>query len=91
LYVPRKQEGRGLMQLEAAHAVYITKLVEYVNMKEGPLIQVVITHQHTINSAVLQTARRLKTDVERNKKNKEKHSRENKRQTSREVAQTIAT
>ena len=29
LYVPRKQGGRGLMQLEAAHAVEITKLVEY--------------------------------------------------------------
>ena len=28
LYVPRKQGGRGLMQLEAAHAVEITKLVE---------------------------------------------------------------
>ena len=33
LYVPRKQEGRGLMQLEAAHAVDITKLVEYVDRK----------------------------------------------------------
>ena len=31
LYVPRKQGGRGLMQLEAAHAVEITKLVEYVD------------------------------------------------------------
>jgi len=38
LYVPRKQEGRGLMQLEAAHAVEITKLVEYVDRKGGPLI-----------------------------------------------------
>ena len=33
LYVPRKQRGRGLMQLEAAHAVEITKLMEYVNRK----------------------------------------------------------
>ena len=41
LYVPRKQGGRGLMQLEAAHAVEITKLVEYVDKKEDPLIQVV--------------------------------------------------
>ena len=46
LYVPRKQGGRGLMQLEAAHAVKITKLVEYVDRKEDPLIQVVRTHQH---------------------------------------------
>jgi len=28
LYVPRKQEGRGLMQLEAAYVVEITKLLE---------------------------------------------------------------
>ena len=46
LYVPRKQGGRGLMQLEAAHAVEITELAEYVDRKEGPLIQVVRTHQH---------------------------------------------
>ena len=44
LYVPRKQGGRGLMQLETAHAVEITKLVEYVDRKLGPLIQVVKTH-----------------------------------------------
>jgi len=42
LYVPRKQEGRGLMQLEAAHGVEITKLVEYVDRKEDPLR----THKH---------------------------------------------
>ena len=29
------------MQLEAAHAVEITKLVEYVDRKKDPLIQVV--------------------------------------------------
>jgi hypothetical protein len=34
LYVPRKQGGRGLMELEAAHAVEITKLVKYVDRKE---------------------------------------------------------
>ena len=45
LYVPRKQVERGLMQLEAAHAVEITKLMEYVDRKEDPLIQVVRTHQ----------------------------------------------
>ena len=44
LYVPRKQGGRGLMQSEAAHAVEITKLVNYVDRKEDPLIQVVRTH-----------------------------------------------
>src|SRR5215469_14863296 len=65
LYVPRKQGGRGLMQLEAAHAVEITKLVEYVDRKEDPLIQVVRTHQHNTDSAVLETARCLKTEVQR--------------------------
>jgi len=53
------------MQLEAAHAVEITKLVEYVDTKEDPLLQVVRTHQHNTNSAVLQTARRLKTEVQK--------------------------
>jgi hypothetical protein len=68
LYVPRKQGGRGLMQLEAAHAVEITKLVEYVDRKEDPLIQVVRTHQHNTDSAVLQTARYLKTEIQRERR-----------------------
>ena len=53
------------MQLEAAHAVEITKLVEYVEKKEDPLIQVVRTHQHNTDSAVLKTARCLKIEVQR--------------------------
>jgi len=53
------------MQLEAAHAVEITKLVEYVDRKEYPLIQVVITHQYNTDLAVLQTARCLKTEVQK--------------------------
>ena len=53
------------MQLEAAHAVEITKLVEYVDRKDDPLIQVVRTQQHNIDSTVLQTARCLKTGVQR--------------------------
>jgi hypothetical protein len=65
LYVPRKQGGRGLMQLEAAYSVEITKLVEYVDRKEDPLIQVVRTHQHNTDLAVLQTARYLKTEGQR--------------------------
>ena len=58
------------MQLEAAHAVEI-KLMEYVDMKEDPLIQVVRTHQHNTNSSVLQTARCLKAEVQRETKIKE--------------------
>jgi D-mannonate dehydratase len=52
LYVPRKQERRGLYQLEAAHAVEITKRLDYVDRKEDPIIEVVRTHQHNIDSAV---------------------------------------
>jgi hypothetical protein len=43
------------MQLYAAYAVEITKLVEYVDRKEDPLMQVVRTHQYNTDSAVLQT------------------------------------
>ena len=53
------------MHLEAAHAVEITKLAEYVERKEDPLIQVVRTHQHNTDSVVLQTARCLKTEVQK--------------------------
>jgi hypothetical protein len=41
LYVPRKQEGRGLMQLEEAYTEEITQLVEYVDSKEDRPIQIV--------------------------------------------------
>jgi len=56
------------MQLEAAHAVEITKLVEYVVRKEDPLIQVVRTHQHNTDSAVLQAAKCLKTEVQKERR-----------------------
>jgi len=39
--------------------------VEYVHRKEDPLIQVFRTHQHNTDSAVLQTARCLKTEVQK--------------------------
>ena len=57
------------MQLEAAHTVEITKLVEYVDRKKDPLIQVVRTHKHNTDSTVLQTARCLKTEVQRETRN----------------------
>jgi hypothetical protein len=56
------------MQLEAALVVEITKLLEYVERKEYPLIQVVRTHRHNTDSAVLQTARCLGTEVRREKR-----------------------
>jgi hypothetical protein len=48
LYVPRKQEGRGLIQLEEAYVLEIMKLMEYVERKEDPLTRIVIIHQHKI-------------------------------------------
>jgi hypothetical protein len=62
---PENREEGALMQLEAARAVEIIKLVEYVDRKEDPLIQVVRTHQLNTDSAVVQTARYLKTEVHR--------------------------
>ena len=46
--------------------------MEYVDRKEDPLIQVVRTHQHNTDSAVLQTARCLKAEVHRETKIKER-------------------
>ena len=42
--VPRKQGGRGLMQLEEAYAAETSKLVEYADSKGDPLIQNVRMH-----------------------------------------------
>ena len=42
------------MQLGEAYVAEITKLMEYVDNKEYPLIQIVRTHHHNINSAMLQ-------------------------------------
>jgi hypothetical protein len=64
LYVLRKQGGMDLMQLEAAHAVEVTKLVEYIDRKEDTLISVDRTHQHNTDSALLQTARYFRTEVQ---------------------------
>ena len=34
LYFPRQQEGRGLMQLEEAYPVEITKMLEYTDRRK---------------------------------------------------------
>ena len=52
------------MQLEEAYAVEITKLVECIDSKEDALMQIGRMLQHNINSALLQSARRLKTEVQ---------------------------
>jgi hypothetical protein len=46
LYVPRKEGGRGLMQVEGAYIAENLNFMEYVESKEEPVIQIVRTHQH---------------------------------------------
>ena len=45
--------------------LYINYKTGGICRQEAPLIQVVRTHQHNIDSAVLETARCLKTEVQR--------------------------
>jgi hypothetical protein len=49
LYVPRKEGGRGLIQVEGAYIAENLNLVEYVGSKEDQLIQLVRTHHHNTN------------------------------------------
>ena len=85
LFVPRKQGGRGLMQLEEVYIVEIRKLVECVDGEEDPLIQIVRMQQHYLNSTVLQTAKTTQDrSTERSKTNKGKHSKKEKRKMARE-------
>jgi repressor of nif and glnA expression len=53
LYVSRKYGGRGLMQLQEAYIIEITKLMEYVDSTEDPLIQIVRRHQNNTKSAMV--------------------------------------
>jgi hypothetical protein len=46
--------------VEGAYIAGTLTLVEYVESKEDPLIQILNTHQHNTNSALLQTANNLK-------------------------------
>jgi hypothetical protein len=41
LHVPRKEGGRELMQIEGAYRAEVTKLMEYVESKEVPLVEIV--------------------------------------------------
>jgi hypothetical protein len=64
-YVPRKEGARGLMQLEEAYIIEITKLMEYVDSTEDPLIQIFRKHQNNTNSAMVQRARSLKKELQK--------------------------
>ena len=52
------------MQLAEAYVTEITKLMEYVDSTEDPLTQIVRTHQHNNNLAMVQTARSLKRELQ---------------------------
>jgi len=57
----------------------------YVDSKEDPLIQIVRMHQNSINSAVLQTVRRLKRELKRKTRQvKDSTAEMKKRKTKRE-------
>jgi hypothetical protein len=64
LYVTRKEGGRGLMQVEGAYIAETLNLVKYVENKEDPLIQIVRTHQHNTNSALLQTTNKFENSFQ---------------------------
>jgi hypothetical protein len=59
LYVPRKDGGRGLMQIEGASITEVIKLKEYVEHTDDPLMQIVRTHQHKTSSTLFHTATSL--------------------------------
>jgi hypothetical protein len=67
-------------------------VVDYVDSKEELLIQNVRTHQHNINSTMLQTARRLKRQLQRGTRQiKDSTAEKKKRMAREEHAWTIPT
>jgi ubiquinone biosynthesis protein UbiJ len=53
------------MKLEEAYIIVSTKLMEYVDSTEVPVIQIVRTHQNNTNSAMVWTARSLKRELQK--------------------------
>jgi hypothetical protein len=49
LDVPRKEGGRGPIQIAVTYTAEAMTLMEYVESKEDPLMQIVRTHQHHTN------------------------------------------
>jgi hypothetical protein len=68
LLVPTKQRGRELKQTTEAYVVGITKLVEYVESKKDSLMRIVRKHPHTISSTKLPRAKRLKIELQTEKR-----------------------
>jgi hypothetical protein len=54
--------------VEGAYIAETVNLVEYVENKEDPLIQIVRTQQHNTNSELLQTANKFKKSFQRGTK-----------------------
>jgi hypothetical protein len=90
LYVPIKKGGRGLMQVEGAYIAETVSLVEYVENKEDPLIQI-MTHQHKTNSAVLQTANKFTKSFQSEIKQKYNNSEYKRKMGRKKDAWTIFT
>jgi hypothetical protein len=64
LYIPRKEGRRGLMQIEGAYMAEVKKLMEYVEIKEDPVIEIVRTHNHHTNPTLLQAVRNFKKSLQ---------------------------
>jgi hypothetical protein len=64
LYVPSKDGGRGLMQIEGAYITEVIKLKEFVEHTKYPLMQIVRTHQHNTISTLFHTATNLHTSLQ---------------------------
>ena len=54
-----------MMMMMMIMMMMMMMIIIIIHRKEDPLIEVVRTHQHNTDSAVLQTARYLKTEVQR--------------------------
>jgi hypothetical protein len=50
----------GMVQIEGAHIAEVTKLMEYVDSKEDPLIKSVRIHQYHKHSTLLETVKNFK-------------------------------
>jgi hypothetical protein len=61
LYVPRKDGGRGLMQVEGAYILEVMKLVKSIESKEDPLMEILRTYQINTNSILFQIIKNFNT------------------------------
>jgi hypothetical protein len=71
LCVPRKDGGRGLMQVEGSYTVKLMKVIEYVKSREDPLNHIVRTPLYNTNSALFQIVNNFRKSFQsKNKANK---------------------